>query len=94
MIDVNQITSTLRSLPDRALQQYAMMHKGDPYILSLAISESNQRKQLRAAGQGQAGAAPQPKVADAAIAGMAQQQLPENQGIARIPAPNIHAGHG
>jgi hypothetical protein len=89
MIDVNQITSTLRGLPDRALQQYAMMHKGDPYILSLAVSESNQRKQLRAAGQGQAGAMPQPKVADAAIAGMAQQQLPENQGIAQIPTPNI-----
>ena len=90
MIDVNQITTTLRGLPDRALQQYAMMHKGDPYILSLAVSESNQRKQLRAAGQGQAGAMPQPKVADAAIAGMAQQQqLPENQGIAQIPTPNV-----
>jgi hypothetical protein len=89
MIDVNQITSTLRGLPDRALQQYAMMHKGDPYILSLAVSESNQRKQLRTAGQGQAGAMPQPKVADAAIAGMAQQQPPENQGIAQIPTPNM-----
>ena len=89
MIDVNQITSTLRGLPDQALQQYAMMHKGDPYILSLAVSESNQRKQLRAAGQGQAGAMPQPKVADAAIAGMASQQLPESQGIAQIPTPNI-----
>jgi len=89
MINVNQITSTLRSMPDRALQQYAMMHKGDPYILSLAISESNQRKQLRMAGQGQAGAMPQPKVADAAIAGMAQQQPPENQGIAQIPTPNM-----
>jgi hypothetical protein len=66
-----------------------MMHKGDPYILSLAVSESNQRKQLRAAGQGQAGAMPQPKVADAAIAGMAQQQPPENQGIAQIPTPNM-----
>ena len=89
MINVNQITSTLRSMPDRALQQYAMMHKGDPYILSLAVSESNQRKQLRMAGQGQAGAMPQPKVADAAIAGMAQQQPPENQGIAQIPTPNM-----
>lgn len=89
MINVNQITSTLRGLPDRALQQYAMMHKGDPYILSLAVSESNQRKQMRMAGQGQAGAMPQPKVADAAIANMAQQQLPEDQGIAQIPAPNM-----
>ena len=91
MINVNQITSTLRGLPDRALQQYAMMHKGDPYILALAVSESNQRKQMRMAGQGQAGAMPQPKVADAAIAGMAQEQLPEDQGIARIPAPNIQS---
>jgi hypothetical protein len=91
MIDVNQITTTLRGLPDRALQQYAMMHKGDPYILSLAVSESNQRKQLRAAGQGQAGAMPQPKVADAAIASMAQQQPPENQGIAQIPTPNMQS---
>jgi hypothetical protein len=91
MIDVNQITTTLRGLPDRALQQYAMMHKGDPYILSLAVSESNQRKQLRAAGQGQAGAMPQPKVADSAIAGMSQQQLPENQGIAQIPTPNMQS---
>lgn len=88
MIDVNEITSTLRGMPDQQLQKYAMMHKGDPYILALAVAESNQRKKLRAASQGQAGAMPQPKVADAAIAGMAQQ-LPENQGIAQIPAPNI-----
>ena len=88
MIDVNQITSTLRSMPDQQLQQYAAMHKGDPYILSLAVSESNQRKKMRAAAQGQAGGQ-MPKVADAAIAGMAQQQLPEDQGIAQIPAPNM-----
>jgi hypothetical protein len=30
-----------------------------------------------------------PKVADSAIAGMTQQQLPENQGIAQIPTPNM-----
>jgi hypothetical protein len=89
MIDVNQITSTLRGMPDQQLQQYAMMHKGDPYILSLAVSESNQRKQLRTAAQGQGGGQQMPKVADSAIAGMAQQQLPENQGIAQIPTPNM-----
>jgi len=89
MIDVNQITSTLRGMPDQQLQQYAMMHKGDPYILSLAVSESNQRKQMRTAAQGQGGGQQMPKVADAAIAGMAQQQLPENQGIAQIPTPNM-----
>jgi hypothetical protein len=31
MIDVNQITSTLRGMPDQQLQQYAMMHKGDGF---------------------------------------------------------------
>ena len=89
MIDVNQITSTLRGMPDQQLQQYAAMHKNDPYILSLAVSESNQRKKMRMAAQGQGGGQQMPKVADAAIAGMAQQQLPEDQGIAQIPAPNM-----
>ena len=103
MFNVNQITTTLRGMGDRALQQYAMMNKGDPYILSLAVSESNQRKQLRSAAQAR-NMAPQPKIADAAIAGMSEAPavdamgnvtgmasggLPENQGIARIPAPNI-----
>lgn len=89
MIDVNQITSTLRGMPDQQLQQYAMMHKGDPYILSLAVSESNQRKKLRMAAQGQAGGQPVPKVVDQDIAAMAPQQLPENQGIGQLAAPNI-----
>lgn len=103
MFDVNQITSTLRGMGDRALQQYAMMNKGDPYILSLAVSESNQRKQLRTAAQARA-MAPRPKVADAAIAGMAEAPavdamgnvtgmaaggLPEDYGIGRLPARNI-----
>ena len=103
MFDVNQITSTLRGMGDRALQQYAMMNKGDPYILSLAVSESNQRKQLRTAAQARA-MAPRPKVADAAIAGMAEAPavdamgnvtgmaaggLPEDYGIGSLPAPNM-----
>jgi hypothetical protein len=65
-------------------------------MVSLALSESNRRKKMRTAAQGQAGAMPQPKVVDAAIQGMqpapapvAQTQLPENQGIAQIPTPNM-----
>ena len=104
MFDVNQITTTLRGLPDRMLQQYAMMNKGNPYVLSLAVAESNQRKQLRQAAQAR-GMAPQPKVADAAIAGIAEAPpavdamgnvtgmaaggLPEDQGIAQLPTPNM-----
>jgi hypothetical protein len=92
--DVNLITKTLAGLqPDSALQQYAMLHKNNPYILSLAKSESDRRKSLRTAVQGNPGQ--QPTVVDQNIAGMApapmmaQQQLPENQGIAQIPTPNM-----
>jgi len=86
--DVNLITKTLAGLqPDSALQQYAMLHKNNPYILSLAKSESDRRRSLRMAAQGNPGQ--MPTVADREIAGMAQQQLPENQGIAQIPTPNI-----
>jgi hypothetical protein len=112
--DVNLITKTLASLqPDSALQQYAMLHKNNPYILSLAKSESDRRKSLRTAAQGQVGQ--QPTVADQSIAGMATPvmtgsggtlqtgyggpvttgmasgDLPEDQGIAQIPAPNMQA---
>lgn len=88
--NVNQITSTLRAMGDRQLQQYAAMHKNDPYILPMAIAESNARKQMRAQAQAKMAAQPQQKVADASIAEMAAPaQLPENQGIAQIPAPNI-----
>ena len=92
--DFNLITKTLAGLqPDSALQNYAMLHKNNPYILSLAKSESDRRKTLRTAAQGNPGQ--MPTVADREIAGMApapmmaQQQLPENQGIARIPTPNM-----
>jgi hypothetical protein len=105
--DVNLITKTLAGLqPDSALQQYAALHKNNPYILSLAKSESDRRKALRTAVQGNPGQ--MPTVADREIAGMAtpvmtqyggplqtgsggrvQTELPEDQGIARIPTPNM-----
>jgi len=105
--DVNLITKTLAGLqPDSALQQYAQLHKNNPYILSLAKSESDRRKTLRTAMQGNPGQ--MPTVADREIAGMAtpvmtqyggplqtgsggrvQTELPEDQGIARIPTPNM-----
>ncbi len=109
--DVDLITATLAKLqPDSALQNYARMHKNDPYIVSLATAESNRRKALRLAAQGQ-NTGPQATVADQSIAGMAPQpvmtgagvplqtgsggrvqtELPEDQGIARIPAPNIQS---
>jgi hypothetical protein len=93
--DADLITQTLAKLqPDSALQNYARMHKNDIYIVSLANAESNRRKALRLAAQGQ-NAGQQPTVVDQDIAGMApapvvaQTQLPENQGIAQLPTPNM-----
>ena len=99
--ELSNISDSLAMMPDPALQKFAQMHKQDPYMVSLALSESNRRKKMRMAAQGQAGAMPQPKVVDAAIQGMApppapmappmmaQAQLPENQGIGALPAPNM-----
>jgi len=88
MINVNQITSRLASMPDQALQQYAAMHKNDPYVMALALSESNRRKQMRQGAQMRA--PQQPKVVDQAIAGMAQP-MPEDTGIGQLPAPNMQS---
>lgn len=87
-----KITSQIAMLPDAALKQMAMMHKADPYILPLIISEDGRRKQMRQAAQAQMaqvqmGGQPQPKVADAAVAQMGA--LPEEQGIGALPAPNM-----
>jgi len=84
MIDVNKITSTLAKLPDAQLQQYAQMHKNDPYIMALAMSESNRRKELRAAGQGDQAVEEQPKVVDQEIERMAEKQPPSPAEMARM----------
>jgi hypothetical protein len=94
MIDVNKITSTLAKLPDQQLQQYAQMHKSDPYIMALAMSESNRRKDLRSAGQGAQGGQEQPKVVDQMVAGMAPQQLPEEMGIGQLPTGDMNFADG
>jgi hypothetical protein len=92
MINVQNISSKLASLPDQALKQYAEMHKEDPYVFSLALSESNRRKQLRMQTQQPA---PQPKVVDQALQDMdVRKALPEDLGIARIPVDMNMAGGG
>jgi hypothetical protein len=88
MINVNQITARLASMPDQALQQYAAMHKNDPYVMALALSESNRRKQMRQGAQMQT--PQQPKVVDQEIAGMAQP-MPEDVGIGQLPAPSMQS---
>jgi hypothetical protein len=103
MFNVNQITSQLAKMPDQALQQYAAMHKNDPYTVSLALAESNRRKDMRMGATPQPGQ--MPKVVDQDIAQMMApppqqimpqqarpqmpQQLPENTGIGQLPAQNM-----
>lgn len=89
MNEVPDLTAKLSMLPSSSLQQFAQLHKSDPYIMALVMSESNRRKKLQQAGMQPQGEAP--KVVDQVIAGLApaQQRLPEEQGIAQIPAPNM-----
>ena len=101
MLNVIDITSRLAKMSDPQLRQYAQIHKDDPYTLALAAAENKRRVQLRAGSQQQA---PQPTVADQAIAQMGapapqmqqpqqmqqqQPQLPEQQGIGMLPAQNV-----
>ncbi len=104
MINVNQITSQLAKMPDPQLQKFAEMHKNDPYTVSLALSESNRRKQLRSGVQAKLAGQEMPKVVDQEIGGIAPQAmpqqmpqpLPEEVGIGALPAQNLQkmAGGG
>jgi hypothetical protein len=72
-------------MSDQQLQQYAAMHKNDPFIFPLAFQESQTRKQMRS--ESQAMQPPAPKVADQALASMAP--MPEEVGIGALPAKNL-----
>jgi hypothetical protein len=91
MINVNQITAQLAKMPDQALQKYAAMHKADPYVLTLAMAESNRRKQLRAGAQAAQAGQQQPNIVDQELSQMA---LPEDSGIAQLPAQNMQSMAG
>jgi len=91
MLNVNQITSQLARMPDPALQKYAQMHKDDPYVMALAMSEFNRRKQMRQGAQ--ANAPEQPKVVDQAIQSMAAP-MPEDVGIGQLPAGDMNFAEG
>jgi hypothetical protein len=92
-IDQKNISASLRMMDDRVLQQYAAMHKNDPYIFPLAFQESQNRQALNASKAAQMGGQEMPKVNDAALMAMAPQaapqQAPQGQGISRLAAPNI-----
>ena len=99
MLNVKSLTDTMSRMPLPQLQQYAALHKNDPYVVTLALSIANQKKQMQAGKAGQVGMMPQPKVVDQQISDMAAvdpmgnvtgaQMLPEDTGIGQLPAQNM-----
>ena len=109
-LNVDALTKTLSAMDLPQLQQYAELHKNDPYVVTMALSIANQKKQIQTAAQGQAGQQPMPKVVDQELAQIAprpapvphpaemaqQTPMPEDVGIGRLPAENLQrmAGGG
>ena len=87
--DQRDISSKLRFMNPQTLREYGNMHKTNPYIFPLVFQESQNRQRLNMYQQAAQGMQPQPKVNEQALAQMASQQLPEDQGIATLAAPNM-----
>jgi hypothetical protein len=91
----NSIMSDLRMKSDAELQKYAAMHKNDPFIFPLAFQESQMRQHLRTSQQAKMAGQEQPKVVEQSLQEMLPEQapdmagLPEDSGIAQLPADNI-----
>ena len=79
-LDQKNISSKLRLMDDRVLQQYAAMHKNDPYIFPLAFQESQNRQAVHASKAAQMGGQEMPKVNDAALMAMTPQTVTTGSG--------------
>ena len=86
--NVMQITATLRGMPDAQLQQYAAMHKNDPFVFPLAFQESQTRQQMRAGSLAQRAGQKPPPVVDQDLAHMTPTPITGGAGQA------ITGGHG
>jgi hypothetical protein len=79
-LDQKDISGDLRMMDDRALQQYAALHKSDPYIFPLAFQESQNRQRLRASKLAQSAGQVAPKTNDAALMAMTPQTVTTGSG--------------
>ena len=87
-----QLASMLSRLSAQQLQEYARANADNMAIVSMVMAEQARRKQQTVAVQG---AQPQqPTVRDQTLASMAAQGLPEDSGIAQLPAPNMQGMAG
>lgn len=103
MFDVNGLTKMLAGKDLAFIQSYAAQHKNDPLVVATALHVANMKKEMDLAKAGQAGAQPMPTVVDQDIAAITPQapapamgaaQLPEDTGIAQLPADNIQGMAG
>lgn len=83
---IDALTSTLAGMNAVERQQYAAQHKNDPAVIAVALNVNNILSAAERSKAMQAGMGAKTTVVDQEIAGMA---LPEDQGIARLPTPNI-----
>ncbi len=90
MINVQQTMARLQRLSPEQLRQEAQVVKNDSMMLPLVLGEAARRKKMVIASQGQMGQ--QPTVVDQKLAQMDEgqaQAMPEDQGIAQLPTPNM-----
>ena len=100
-MNINAVITHLIEMTPGQRKQFAQIHMDDPMMLSAAKFVDNQvNKQAQSLAAQAIGAAP-PPVNQQVVAGMApepQAKLPEDTGIAQIPAPNmqkvVHAAGG
>ena len=97
MYDQN-LKTRMATMSPQQLQQFAMLHKDDPFVVSMALSVSNDRKAAQRQQAMQAMGQKQPTVVDQDIAAIAppavppqaMQAAPQAQaGLPQLPAQNI-----
>ena len=87
---INQLQAKLNRLSPQQLKQFAATNYDDPISLALAMQVDSERKKMTAQGQAMAAGQQKPPVAAQAIQSIGTE-LPENTGIAQLPAPNIQS---
>ena len=97
MYDQN-LRNRMVAMQPQQLKQFAMMHKDDPFVVSMAVNIDNDRKAAQRQQAMQAVQQPQPKVVDQDLAAIGQPDMPPQPpqaapqmqaGLPQIPAQNI-----
>jgi hypothetical protein len=88
-MNINAVITHLIEMTPSQRKQFAQIHMDDPMMLSAAKFVDNQvNKQAQSLAAQRTGAAP-PPVNQQAVAQMTGSALPENTGIAQLPAENM-----